>query len=164
MIRPGLIVAASAACLLVGFSAIAAAPIAPRGAKVLAALDTNKDGFVDHGEFRVGQDMLFQRVDANHDGAISREEFNAVAQRIRGKRAAANPPADPAQAQAKAAKAADRANRLFGRIDTNKDGVISHAEYLAAGDALFTRCDKDHDGKLTPGECSTRQAKVQPKR
>jgi hypothetical protein len=149
--------AVSAACLALAFPAMAAAPIAPTGAKVMAALDTNKDGFVDHNEFRAGQDALFQRVDTNHDGVISQAEFNAAAQRIGSKRAAAtNSQAQPGKSPA------DRAARLFSRIDTNKDGVISHDEYLMAGDKLFTRCDKDGDGKIAPGECRTRRASAQP--
>jgi hypothetical protein len=140
---------------------MAASPLAPRGAKVLAALDTNKDGFVDRAEFRVGQEMLFQRVDANHDGAVSREEFDAAFQRATARRAAAPKPADQGQAT-RPARQFDK-SRLFARLDTNKDGTISHDEYLATGDRLFARCDKDGDGKVAPGDCSPRRAAQAPK-
>lgn len=156
MLRPrSLLVVATAGLLAATVPALAAAPIAPSGAKVLAALDTNKDGFIDHNEFRVGQDALFQRVDANHDGVVTREEFNAAAQHLGARRNAAN--ADPAKADRQASRMA----KLFDRMDANKDGVIDRNEYFAAGDALFNRCDKNHDGRLTPGECRTRQAKAQ---
>ncbi len=160
MLRAHLIVAASAAFLAASLPALAASPVAPQGGKVLAALDTNKDGFIDRSEFRVGQEALFKRLDTNHDGVVSGDEFNAALQRV-GARRAATQAADPAQAQAQAAKRAQRMSRLFARVDTNKDGAISHDEYLAAGDALFARCDKNGDGRLTPGECRTRQARSQ---
>ncbi len=153
--RPISLLIASASLLAFAVPAVAAAPIAPRGAKILAALDTNKDGFIDHDEFRVGQDALFQRVDTNHDGVISRDEFNTTAQRLNSRRNAAA--SDPAKAD----KQASRTAKLFDRLDVNKDGVIDRNEYFAAGDALFARCDKNGDGKLTPGECRTRQAKAQ---
>ncbi len=161
MLRPHLMIAVSAACLALAIPAVAAAPIAPTGAKVMAALDTNKDGFVDHNEFRAGQEALFQRFDTNHDGVISQEEFNAAAQRIGGKRAAAAA-ASQTQPAAPGKSPADKAARLFSRIDTNKDGVVSHDEYLMAGDKLFTRCDKDGDGRIAPGECRTHRASAQP--
>jgi Ca2+-binding EF-hand superfamily protein len=139
---------------------MAASPLAPRGAKVLAALDTNKDGFVDRAEYRVGQDALFQRVDANHDGVVSREEFDAAFQRATARRAAAPKPADQGQAQPR--RPFDK-SRLFTRLDTNKDGAISRDEYLVAGDRLFARCDKDGDGKVAPGDCGPRRAAQAPK-
>jgi Ca2+-binding EF-hand superfamily protein len=155
MLRPLSLLVATASLLAVTAPVLAAAPIAPSGAKVLAALDTNKDGFIDHDEFRVGQDALFRRVDANHDGVVSRDEFNTATQRLGARHTAAN--ADPAKADRQASRLA----KLFDRMDSNKDGTIDRNEYFAAGDALFTRCDKNHDGRLTPGECRTRQAKAQ---
>jgi Ca2+-binding EF-hand superfamily protein len=155
MFRPHVIFAASAACLILTLPALAASPLAPRGAKILAALDTNKDGFVDHSEFRVGQDALFQRIDVDHDGVVSREEFAAAFQRATPKRAAATAPADQSQTR----RPVDRA-RLFARLDTNKDGAIGHDEYLAAGDKIFTRCDKDGDGRIAQGECSPHRSQT----
>ncbi|MFL0585802.1 hypothetical protein [uncultured Sphingomonas sp.] len=39
-----------------------------------------------------------------------------------------------------------------GAADTNRDGVVTRAEALAAADARFDRLDADKNGKLTAGE------------
>jgi EF hand domain-containing protein len=67
---------------------------------------------------------FFARLDANHDGFVTREEMDAMHQRMgmggeMGKRFAAGGPR------------ADR-GATFDRLDTNHDGVISRQEYMAA--------------------------------
>ncbi|WP_425229517.1 hypothetical protein [Sphingomonas sp.] len=42
------------------------------------------------------------------------------------------------------------------RADTDGDGAISRAEYLAAAGVRFDRMDANHDGKLTPDELGAR--------
>ncbi|THG40580.1 hypothetical protein [Sphingomonas olei] len=44
------------------------------------------------------------------------------------------------------------AQRGPGAADTNRDGVVTRAEALAAADARFDRLDADKNGKLTAGE------------
>ena len=39
----------------------------------------------------------------------------------------------------------------FDRIDTNHDGVIDRAEFMADAEAQFARMDLNHDGIITPG-------------
>lgn len=39
----------------------------------------------------------------------------------------------------------------FDRIDTNHDGVVDRAEFMADAEAQFTRMDLNHDGIITPG-------------
>jgi hypothetical protein len=39
----------------------------------------------------------------------------------------------------------------FDRIDTNHDGVIDRAEFMADAEAQFARMDLNHDGIVTPG-------------
>ena len=40
----------------------------------------------------------------------------------------------------------------FARADTNGDGVITRAEWIAAANARFDRLDTNKDGKLIVGE------------
>jgi Ca2+-binding EF-hand superfamily protein len=40
----------------------------------------------------------------------------------------------------------------FDELDTNKDGTVSQAEFLAQGDARFAQADTNKDGKLTKEE------------
>jgi hypothetical protein len=40
----------------------------------------------------------------------------------------------------------------FDQLDTNKDGSLSQAEFLAKGDARFAQADTNKDGKLTKEE------------
>ncbi|ONF97618.1 EF-hand domain-containing protein [Sphingomonas jeddahensis] len=39
-----------------------------------------------------------------------------------------------------------------GAADTNGDGVVTRAEAIAAGDALFARLDRNNDGKISADE------------
>ena len=45
--------------------------------------------------------------------------------------------------------------KWFDRIDTNHDGVIDGAEFLADARAQFARMDLDHDGFITADELTT---------
>lgn len=96
---------------------------------------------------------MFDRLDANHDGVITREEFNAnVAER-------------------------------FTRLDTNKDGKVSDAEREAAGRGggmgmrgmtgdvtladmqaqagkRFDRLDANQDGKIDKAEMAAMMARM----
>ena len=39
--------------------------------------DTNKDGFVDRGEWNAGQEARFKQLDTDKDGKLSKEELFA---------------------------------------------------------------------------------------
>ncbi len=41
-----------------------------------------------------------------------------------------------------------RFEHMLERMDTNKDGSISKAEFMAVGEARFTKMDRNGDGKL----------------
>lgn len=41
-----------------------------------------------------------------------------------------------------------RFEHMLERMDTNKDGSISKAEFMAVGDARFAKMDRNGDGKL----------------
>jgi Ca2+-binding EF-hand superfamily protein len=72
----------------------------------------------------------FARLDANHDGALSANEFAALV-----------PPA-----------AAPDVTPLMQRFDPNRDQAITLIEYRAATLANFDAIDTDHDGVVTQAE------------
>ncbi|KAK1142708.1 hypothetical protein N8T08_007339 [Aspergillus melleus] len=85
---------------------------------VMKTVDTNGDGYIDYSEFRAFVDHtehglwhLFQSIDRNRNGEIDKNEL---------KSAFAN--ADVTVSNAKL-------DEFFADVDTNKDGVISYAEW-----------------------------------
>jgi len=101
--------------------------------------DTNKDGFVDRTEWRAGQEARFKQLDANGDGKLSPDELV--------RRPAGATGVLPTDAQN------TRQSRFFQRLDTDKDGFVSLAEYMAEGDRRFARCDTNKDGRINTEEC-----------
>jgi Ca2+-binding EF-hand superfamily protein len=114
---------------------------------------------------------MFARLDANHDGFITKDEVNAAqAQRAartdqrtarldpakRFERLDANHDGQITAAEVEAARAAratanadanaqnrrDRGNRLFARADANKDGVVTRVEFDAATAQMHARMEK----------------------
>jgi Ca2+-binding EF-hand superfamily protein len=87
------------------------------------ALDVDNNGVLTRAEWR-GSAALFDRLDRNDDGAISRREF--LDRILTGD---------------------DR----FGLMDVNDDGRISRAEWRGTA-AAFDRLDRDDDGFLSLAE------------
>lgn len=65
-----------------------------------------------------------------------------------------------ASAQAPAPSAT--AKRGPGAADTNRDGVVTRAEAIAAADALFARFDRNNDGKVSADERPGRRGANKP--
>lgn len=118
---------------------------------MFARLDVNKDGKLDksdrderRGEMR---EKSFDRLDADDNGAISRDEFMAPPPRD-GER-----PAGAGRMGGKPGMRGHRGGMMMMRMaDTNKDGAVSQAEFVAAADKRFDMMDTNHDGKVTQEE------------
>lgn len=81
----------------------------------------------------------FARVDANHDGVVTKAEADAAVQAFRGK-----------WAEKAKDRREDRGDRMFERLDSNRDGSVSRAEW-DAGQAMreqrIASHDRDGDGR-----------------
>jgi Ca2+-binding EF-hand superfamily protein len=145
MIRKSVLLAAlvtlAPAALLAADPAATAPPAGrPHGeGRWFAQLDANHDGAVSKEEASAAAqarvDKMFANVDANHDGLITQEELRAAEQARR------------AEAKAKAAA-------RFKAADKNGDGMLSKDE--VAGNPLLARhfdaLDTNKDGMLSPEE------------
>lgn len=92
-------------------------------------------------------DKMFARLDANKDGKISREEFEAYR-------------AQNAKVDAAATKAGKRGERMFARFDADKDGFLSRTEADAVLAWRFKRMDANNDGILTLEELQAKSGKA----
>ena len=114
-------------------------PAASASNRGVMRFDTNKDGVVDRAEWRTAQEARFKELDANNDGKLNPDEL------VRRPAGAAG--VLPTDAQN------TRQSRFFQRLDSDKDGFVSKAEYMAEGDRRFARCDANKDGRINTEEC-----------
>ncbi|MAC77084.1 MAG: hypothetical protein CML66_03380 [Rhodobacteraceae bacterium] len=103
----------TAACLI----ALAAPALAQQS--LLASYDANGDGVLSFDEFQAAQVDTFVTLDGNGDGGIT-----------------------PAELDARNAKA----GRMMQR-DSNGDGVLTQSEFLSQSPG-FSRADRNNDGVL----------------
>jgi len=89
--------------------------------------------------------MVFEQLDANHDGFVTQDEVDAFS-KLMGD----NP------------RIAGRVTRMFTEADANHDGKVSAAEAKARADAAFDTADANHDGTLSPEERQAARAKSAP--
>lgn len=107
--------------------------------------DRNKDGVLTQEEYG-GHFGNFRALDTNGDHVVSRDEF---VNRHREVNEAA-PPAEPGTVTATAPFTPPD---TFAAIDSNRDNVITRAEWRGdLAPASFIRMDRDHDGVVTRAE------------
>lgn len=142
--RKILIAAAAGAALIAAGVAVAetagapAPGAAPAGGphRMMEEADTNHDGTISRAEFNTGVQARFARLDTNRDGSLSREEMQA-GRPDRG-------PGGPGHE--------GHRGRGHRNPDANNDGVTTRQEFLAGPTAMFERLDANHDGRLTAEE------------
>jgi Ca2+-binding EF-hand superfamily protein len=106
------------------------APDASRGEKmtqhILQRVDTDHDGKISKAEFDTESTALFKKLDKNSDGKIAADEVPAHHWGPKG--------------------------GMLGRMDTDKDGRITKAEFTVGEDKLFQKLDANGDGVITQDE------------
>jgi Ca2+-binding EF-hand superfamily protein len=96
-------------------------------------MDQNHDRQVSRDEWK-GPAEVFDRLDTNHDGSLTREEFAAGRQHDRGGR------------------------RGLRSMDQNNDSQISREEWKGPAE-LFNRLDSNNDGVITSDEIKAHRGK-----
>jgi Ca2+-binding EF-hand superfamily protein len=156
------------------------ADVQARIARIFAATDANRDGFVTQAEAAArapqrsargpqagGQanrqarlDARFAALDTDRNGSISRAEFDA--QRAGGREKRAERRGD--RMERRGNRGIAMRPRMFERIDANKDGRLSLAEAVARPLERFTRADANNDGTLTREERRAAREKMRMQR
>lgn len=112
------------------------------------------------GEFRAG--ALFERLDADKDGAVTRAEVDAArAERFAAVDADKDGAVTLAELTAMLTKRAEtQASRMMMRADSDDDGVLSPDEMGGRRHArMFERLDADGDGVVTKAEVDEMRAR-----
>ena len=121
-----------AACAAVALSAgIAAAQPAPAGGmrEFIAQADANHDGNITRAEWNAARAARFTAADTNHDGQLSGDERPHWGHPPGSGNGRDQPPADGPPPGGGAHRGMN--------ADTNNDGAISRAEYDAQSVAMF---------------------------
>jgi Ca2+-binding EF-hand superfamily protein len=125
------------------------------GGGMMMAADTNHDGVITRAEYDAQAADRFAKLDANGDGQVSPDEMKAAMGRMRGGQDGAAP--HPA---AQGPMGHHRHGDLMTRLDTNHDGRISRDEMRAQADARFDKLDTNHDGFIDKAELDAAHAKM----
>lgn len=151
--------------------------------RLLKLADANKDGQISREEFDAARDRLFTEIDADKDGSITPKEFREYREakleafrkdhpRAEGDEARGPDGAPPPPPHEKAGdegkgphgegrhhKGKDRKgdDRRWGKahgggmlrmLDTDENGQVSKAEFNTGADRLFERLDRNKDGVI----------------
>jgi Ca2+-binding EF-hand superfamily protein len=99
--------------------------------------------------------------DTNMDGRVTRAELDAaIAKRFSQGAGGGQTMGLEAFVKGEEERFATANVRLFRRLDTDEDGLLTIKEFAAQDEALFDRIDKNRDGVLTPAELQPRNART----
>jgi len=96
--------------------------------RMFAKIDANHDGKVTRAEADAFMKARAAEIDANHDGKVSVDEIKAFIQKQRDERLA----------------------ERLARMDDNGDGTVTVDEFAAAGTWRLARLDRDGSGAIEP--------------
>lgn len=118
-------------------------------------MDDNHDGVISRREWR-GNSQSFREHDWNHNGVLSGAELRRPVERAVARQRHPVEPAvvgtarRPVPAPRTTSIRTERDEVLFARRDANHDGRITRDEWPDR--AAFDRLDKNHDGVISPYE------------
>lgn len=118
-----------ALCALAFATPAHAQPITP--ATMFDRADADQDGAITRQEFIAARAAAFATLDRNGDGALTLSEYRGGA---------------PARVPSV------MVSQMFSHLDANRDQALSAAEFNAAPTPGFDRADADGDGVLREGE------------
>jgi Ca2+-binding EF-hand superfamily protein len=108
--------------------------------RMLARMDTNKDGKISKDEAQGPLAKLFDRLDANKDGNLDKEELRKAAARLLGERRGKGE---------RRQSGAGSAVLDFDALDKNADGRLTREELKGTPlAAQFDQIDANQDGKI----------------
>lgn len=110
--------------------------------------DANNDGAVTRQEYDASRDARFAQLDTNNDGQLTREERRAQ----RGERGP------------RGGRRGHGGGHMLTRADANSDGNISRDEFLARPTAMFERLDANDDGVIAASERPQRRERPEGQR
>jgi hypothetical protein len=111
----------------------------PGQGMMMGAIDADQSGTVTAEEAAAHAEVMFATMDVNGDGALAADE-------VGGGRMEMMSPWGRSQAMQ------DRHAARFATKDTDGNGQVTMAEFLAAEKAQYDAADADGDGKVTPWE------------
>jgi Ca2+-binding EF-hand superfamily protein len=120
-------------------SASATAPT--RFVRLVARVDTDRDGAISLAEAQAFAAARFDRLDTAHRGYLTLEDWQAPLRRAIDRASEARKP--------RLERGLARFEAAFRAMNKSGDGRLTQAELLADSGARFAAADLDHDGKLT---------------
>jgi Ca2+-binding EF-hand superfamily protein len=105
------------------------------GAGMLDRLDADHDGKITREESAAARERMFKRLDRNGDGAVDETEVEQARQMIKDR----------------AATAEARLSNQWRRMDKDGDGKVSAAEFQSRS-VMFDLADRNGDGTITENE------------
>ena len=111
------------------------------GSPELTLIDGNNDGAINADEAAAYLEWMFRRRDINGNGTLSPREFAAVEK---------TGPNDTNKARMRAESR--RIAQYWAGTDTNGDGRVTKAEFMALAERRFKEMDADGDARISPFE------------
>lgn len=125
------VAALAAAMALAACQQSAPAPSAPKAG--FAGMDANGDGAITRFEHAAASSAIFQAMDADGNRRVTIAEMDAAASKAGG------PTALPSA-------------QKIEPLDADVDGVLSAEEHADGAKAMFTKLDSDRNGQLSKAE------------
>lgn len=116
----------------------------------LGAVDKNKDGAVSKDEADAIATAQYASLDADKNGKVTADEYKAQIYKMHK----TPPPAD------RKADIDKGLARQFSMLDANKDGSLTKAEYMEDATKRHKAMDLNGDGKVTKAELTELQDKI----
>jgi Ca2+-binding EF-hand superfamily protein len=157
--KPIILILAAGAALLHG--PLHAQPPGPPPHDPMAMFDADRDGNISLAELRDGSARLFQAIDTNGDGRITKDEMRAHHEKLMAAHGGthmgpppgghAGPPGGPHPPR-------------FDDLDADHDGAVTLAEFRQLLEQHFAMVDANHDGVLSHDELVAAHRAMHPPR